>query len=118
MCHAWEYCEGGEGWGPLILGVGITVMGSIQVSGCGRDFKGQFLNYTKEQCLGAELSIILSVSKYGSRGDRSMRESAGMTGKALCQSGQVPPNAPGNPEGTKLACSKGGGDPQAEGKCV
>jgi hypothetical protein len=50
-----KYCEGEEGWWWLMLEVGITVMGSLQVSGCGADFKGQFLGYTKEQqCLGAE----------------------------------------------------------------
>lgn len=37
-----------------MLEVGITEMGSPQVSGCGGDFKGQFLGYTKEQRLGAE----------------------------------------------------------------
>lgn len=53
MCHAWAHCEG-EGWWWLMLEVGITVMGSPQVSGCDGDFKGQFLGYTKEQCVGAE----------------------------------------------------------------
>lgn len=118
MCHAWEYCEGGEGWGRLVLGVGIIVAGSVQASGRGGDFKGQFLGYTKEQHLGAGGCIILSVSKCGSRADWSMRGSAGMTGKDLCQSGQVPPNAPGNPEGTKLAQRKEGGDSHMEGKCM
>lgn len=52
VCHAWEYCEG-EGWGRLILEVGITVAGSIQGSGRGGDIKGQFLGHTKEPRLGA-----------------------------------------------------------------
>lgn len=104
--------------GGSYLGWGLQSRESIQVSRHGGDFKGQLLGYTKEQHLGAGGCIILSVSKCGSRADRSMRGSAGMTGKDLYQSGQVPPNAPGSPEGTKLAHSKEGGDLHAEGKCV